>query len=165
METKLLPKYTNAVKFALKVLDEAFIQEEPEAAPGFFAVVFSVPFLLFCSQVHSTPAENPTPEADVEDVAVHAEGATLEAKDMFSHRPLPFIIGTEPFFEDEFVGLMEEEEEEEEIIEEQQAVAATDAIQPEATSSAPIMTQASLTVNPNCSIPDSCLNTHTSANK
>lgn len=34
METKLLPKYTNAVKFALKVLDEAFIQEAPEAAPG-----------------------------------------------------------------------------------------------------------------------------------
>jgi len=36
METKLLPKYTNAVKFALKVLDEAFILEEPEATPGFF---------------------------------------------------------------------------------------------------------------------------------
>ena len=34
METKLLPKYTNAVKFALKVLDEAFILEEPEATAG-----------------------------------------------------------------------------------------------------------------------------------
>jgi len=97
-----------------------------------------------------TLVENPTPEADVEDIAVHAEGATLEAKDMFSHRPLPFIIGTEPFFEDEYVGLMEEEEEEEEIIEEQRAVTATETLQPQASTSAPtsapIMSQASLPV-------------------
>lgn len=65
------------------------------------------------------PPENPPHEDDVEDIEVKAEGATLEAKDMFSHRPLPFIIGTDPFNEDEYVGLMEEEEEEEEIIEEQ----------------------------------------------
>ena len=65
METKLLPKYTNALNFALNVLDKAFIQEEAEAAPGssylfnpflkfsfpdfFFSSSFSIYFFFFSS--------------------------------------------------------------------------------------------------------------------
>jgi hypothetical protein len=82
------------------------------------------------------PTDKPTPEEDVEDIDIKAEGATLEPKDMFSHRPLPFIIGTDPFHEDEYIGLMEEEEEEEEIIEEQPAPTAPAPAHPDADESA-----------------------------
>ena len=35
---------------------------------------------------------------------------TLEAKDPFLHRPLPFVIGTRPFMDDDFIGLFDDAE-------------------------------------------------------
>ena len=85
---EIVPKFTAAFNAGLKVLAESFDQIIEETPPG-----------------------DDEDEDDDDDEQFEPE-ITLEARDPYAKRKLPFIIGTPAFLQDDLVGLEEEVEEE-----------------------------------------------------
>ncbi|XP_077979550.1 uncharacterized protein LOC144434905 [Glandiceps talaboti] len=91
-ESDLIPKVTEAIGYGLSVLDNAF------------------------DKLDIKDAISDSEDEDETNVA-YRNDPILEPKDLYAHRPLPHLIGSQDFLQDDDVGLgdiMSEEEEEEE---------------------------------------------------
>ncbi|BFZ11316.1 hypothetical protein BsWGS_14354 [Bradybaena similaris] len=86
-EAELIPRVSLALKLGVDVIENSFVKLDPRVVDS---------------------------DSEEDEMSDYVSDPILEAKDPYVNRPLPFLIGTPQFMEDDNVGLLDESSEEEE---------------------------------------------------